>query len=1495
MQTRLRAQVLSNLLVVWIASCFGLMTWAQEEVDLESLRPGVLVRLEDAQGRTLTRVEFHLRWHLSAPQVEPRLGPGPWKIYYQGILQVRQPGGYRFWVQGPRASFRFSGQEVELRPGPGPGWLQSKPVELGFGFYRFELCFVQSQGEPLGLFWQGPNWPPEPIPPGQLFHLHQDLASWFQEGALLAQVLRCGACHRGSERPSLRPAPALVHFRFSYRPQWAVKWLLSRPEPDSEPMASEEEASELPMALARGPGWWVFGWHPGRRMPHVPLSPQEARAVVAYLWARSQPLPPPPKPNASKVQTRQAPNSSRKKRKSSPPPSAQEGRRLFFTLGCMACHRLQGLGNSGPWSGGALDHVAQKRPQTFFQRWLLDPQSLNPDAQMPRFDLTRQERQSLVLFLATLRGSESQPDKKPFPSWLKNSKLIAQGKNLVQRWRCGACHRLPESVPSPALAPLGARSRWERACWGQARPETAQVGYHLPTAAQKRIRFYFSQPKPSSSQVHNSGTPGLERGWELLIVRGCVNCHARDRFTGLEEQLQSLVAEDPQLGQLLPVMKPPALFTVGDKLTDKALRQALEAGVRRRWWFAVRMPRFELSPEELQALLEHLKAKDRVPQELTRTHVPSEFEPGELLASGSRLVTAGGFGCTSCHQIGPVIPEQVELKSRGPDLSELGRRIRHSWYWRWMPNPARIVPRMEMPGIVSAVPGVLGGDLRRQLEAVWHVLNQPGFRPPRPDPVRVVRRHNDPNEPPQPAVVLTDVVEFDPQGKTACVKPLLVGLPNRHNVLLDLTTGQLGSWWVGDVAYQRTRGKTWYWEPGSVPLWPWPSSPNPAWQLRHGQRVWTPVPQGQYLTEFDFVQHTPGGIRLGYRLRLLPQGKSSSAAASDQKGVILQVEEWWNPAGPLGTENSDHGFLRRVEVSGVPSGSTLEFAPLPWPLRWSRESQSSRKGVLQGRGKSFQVEVFPAQAEGFSRMLWWSPGRGNWLAVVTPQHSSHPTCTLRWQVHYRSQFAADRYTRPEPPPALEKAQQFRGLVPGFVGYRLPLPREIMPTGLAWDSQGTLFLSSLKGRVWKVEDRNHDGLPEHAQVFSDELAAPYGLAVVRTGVVDVINKYALLRLYDQDGDGRAERMQTLASGWGHTRDYHDWAVGLPRDERGNYYIALACQQDQRSAAGARWRGCVLRLLPQENPTPASRLFRPELLARGFRFPMGIALDGKRRVWVTDNQGNFTPFNELNLVQPGRWYGFPNQIERVPGAKFPPVEEPTVNIPHPWTRSVNGLCVLATPQELRKRLGREVFGPFEGHLIGCEYNLQKLVRFTVEKVQGQWQGAVYPFSRPDHPLASQALLGPVVCGVSPQGELVVGNLRDSAWGGGNNQGHVVVFRPQDKWPLGIAQVRAWHRGFVIHFTGPVDPRHAGRRSAYQVASFRRIRTPAYGGPDVDRRQEVVRLVQVAPDRRSVRLELGKLREGFVYEFHLRPLGSAEQEFFPAEAYYTLRRIPPVSSQP
>lgn len=366
-------------------------------------------------------------------------------------------------------------------------------------------------------------------------------------------------------------------------------------------------------------------------------------------------------------------------------------------------------------------------------------------------------------------------------------------------------------------------------------------------------------------------------------------------------------------------------------------------------------------------------------------------------------------------------------------------------------------------------------------------------------------------------------------------------------------------------------------------------------------------------------------------------------------------------------------------------------------------------------------------------------------------------------------------------------------------------------------------------------------------------------------------------------------QIVADGWGYTPDYHDWAVGLERDSVGNYYATLPCQQDDRSPAAAHWRGHALRLVPKESSDKSERKFRVESIAAGLRFPMGLALNREGDLFTSDNQGNYTPFNELNHIREGKRYGFINKLENKNGFS-PPFESPAINIPHPWMRSVNGICFLDTPVTAKSPPGSQskLFGPFEGHLLGCEMNGRCLVRMSLQKVNGQYQGAVYPFSFPNGTSVSN-FEGPIVCKVAPNGSIYVGNLHDSGWGGGNNTGSIVRLTPTGEWPLGIAEVQATPDGLNILLTSNADHHLASDKKNYSIRSYIRTPTPAYGGEDQKEKIEQIESLDYDDSLKIVRIKLGELREGAVYEINVGNIGPLNVSIFPNQAYYTMRSIP------
>lgn len=1482
-------------------SLFGLLmalapaSLVAETPELPARLPGLVTSFTTHDSAAARRVDLTLNYKWSsANELDERIGPMiSADIHSKGFLETKSPGRYQLhvYVQG-NATLTLNGETVVSGSSPTGKWFASKAIELPFGFHSLKVQYkATGNAGQIGLYWQGPRFELEPISERYLSHASGESPNDnFDRGRLLAHALRCAACHQAPNEREALPAPSIVALDGNLNRDWLLNWLTSSTTGGRDSNTSTVPADEADTALGDD--------RIARRMPHFGLEEQAAADIAEALWAASKPIDKQPEKNkqakssprgTDKQETQSA--KGKEKQPARTQPSPEEGKTAFNTRGCLACHTLVDLGigqvdadddasylphqrlmqlSRQLFDGGDLSAVASKRPDHFFARWLSDPERINKQHRMPHADLNELERADVSLYLASLVGKKPRSETESRQQRKDPVQGNAErGKTLLAAHRCGACHELPANLSKPKFAKraLTADSRWDSGCL--AKPEVASLlpGFGLTEGQRRALKNYWTTiAGAGAAKDVASDKQSLHTSPDLLLAeKNCVACHARGAGQGLAPGAAQLVDVERDLAARLPAFLPPSLTGVGDKLHDHALRAAIERKEEpRRPWLEVRMPKYKLEENERDALIQHLIDEDRIPE---RDEAASAGLADDVVtrAAAGRLVTSEGFGCQSCHQIGNQAPPTVALNARGTDLTMLGERIRHSWFDRWVRNPVRIVPRMEMPAIQLPVHGVLDSDLNRQIDAVWEMLNTKGFQPPSPAPVRVVRGHNLPGKA-ESAHVLTDVLEASDSNY---LRPLIFGFQNRHNVLFDLERGAFAKWWIGDTARELTRGKSWYWELGGQPLAAHAQSLARLALVDSNGEVWPATAAEQFAVDFDSLEHTTSGVIWSGRMMFASRSERTSVpitmrleplqvAAAGETGVTIEI----SAALPSGS-----GLIVDIDALGA------ELQPVARePATWSAAIDARSQLILHTDADAGKL----------------TSNRQLMARSVKPDGTA--TIAMRWVTTWTVDQVAESTSRSavaqpkadaDPPEAIEAT--VLKIVPGFDALRLPLPRDEMPTALAW-YRDQLVVASLKGRVCIAEDRNRDGLADRWLPLSDDMPAPYGLAAHEHGI-DVLVKYGLMRLSEPEQTGVPWKVRTLADGWGYTADYHDWAVGLPIDKQNNYYIALPCQQDDRTPSAARLRGTIQKLIPQTPTSENPRAYRLETFAAGQRFPMGLAFDRSGRLFATDNQGNYNPFNELNHIEDGKRYGFINKLDVKPGFTNPPFESPAVNLPHPWTRSVNGICFLDTPETAG---AREHFGPFEGHLIGCEYNGLSLIRMSLESVEGVLQGAAYPFSRPPQD-GEETFEGPVVCAVSPNGDLYVGNIHDSGWGGGQNTGSMVRLTPNGDWPLGIGTLNATPRGLRISFTGKIDRAAASQTDNYSLRSYRRVSTPAYGGNDQDERVEKIAHVHISPGDTSVELELNELREDAVYELRIGNVGGLGAVLFPSEAHYTMKRRP------
>ena len=432
---------------------------------------------------------------------------------------------------------------------------------------------------------------------------------------------------------------------------------------------------------------------------------------------------------------------------------------------------------------------------------------------------------------------------------------------------------------------------------------------------------------------------------------------------------------------------------------------------------------------------------------------------------------------------------------------------------------------------------------------------------------------------------------------------------------------------------------------------------------------------------------------------------------------------------------------------------------------------------------------------------------------------------------------------------------------GYEVRRLPLPADVLPSSLAVRPDGTVLVGSMDGDVLLVTDSDGDGTPDAYKRWAGTLPHwPLGMRAEGDALL-IATRGALLRLADDDRDGWAERWTTLSDAWDVSSDHHDWTTGIGAWPGGGWVVCPVTDDvREKSVEGRHYlRGKAVRVAPDGGS---------EVVAEGLRYPTGWATrssDGA--IFFTDNQGQQKTTCEIDRLVPGGWYGYPSQADAPRDPKE--VVPPSVRIPYPWARSVNGLAFADTG-------GR--FGPLEGQLVLCEYNNRFILRASLEEVDGQTQGACYPFL--------DDLLGPICVAFAPDGALYVGSLREPAWGGEPEQGSLYRVKPTGTPTFGLRELNARPDGFDLRFfTPPPDLEAAADPARYLIRRYHHVFQGSYHSPPTDEQSLGVASAVPSADGLSVRLRLKEPPiPDRIYEVRTTLPGAD-----PAIGHYTMNRVP------
>lgn len=474
-----------------------------------------------------------------------------------------------------------------------------------------------------------------------------------------------------------------------------------------------------------------------------------------------------------------------------------------------------------------------------------------------------------------------------------------------------------------------------------------------------------------------------------------------------------------------------------------------------------------------------------------------------------------------------------------------------------------------------------------------------------------------------------------------------------------------------------------------------------------------------------------------------------------------------------------------------------------------------------------------------------------------------------------------------------KRQKVAGVFPGLDLFPVRPPELEVPVGgLATLSDGRLVVATFDARRLRapVPQESPDGqlwiysnlnavAPAQIQreLIAENLYEPCGVCVVNESLF--VSQRDEVTRFDYSAEHKRWQPTTIATGW-ESNDFHALSFGLIHQHG----------QGEHPGDLLMARGTGLGL--KKNPPNHGSVWRIDLakpvgqnvepITGGHRTPNGIGFGPEGEIYVTDNQGEFTPANELNLIKPEHFYGFEQRTEQ--GAAASPFQD----------RETTPPAVFLPQDEIANSPSQPLLipegWPYAGQMLIGDVKYGGINRVFLEQVNGRWQGAAFRFTQGLEAGVNRMTFG-------TDGSLFAGGIggdHSSTWNWVNPQGEKTYqglqrLKPNGVQPFDFENVRVTRAGFRIRFTKPVDPTWLSDAGNYQLVQWRYLATPNYGGPKIDERDLFVTQAIPADDSRAVELVVKGREVGHVVHLVTDPVSNDGSQIWSTEAWYTLWEIP------
>ena len=440
-------------------------------------------------------------------------------------------------------------------------------------------------------------------------------------------------------------------------------------------------------------------------------------------------------------------------------------------------------------------------------------------------------------------------------------------------------------------------------------------------------------------------------------------------------------------------------------------------------------------------------------------------------------------------------------------------------------------------------------------------------------------------------------------------------------------------------------------------------------------------------------------------------------------------------------------------------------------------------------------------------------------------------------------------------------------------------------GMDFLPSGELAVVTRRGEVWIIEDPTGSD-PSYA-LFARGLHEPLGLSAHK-GDLYVAQRGEVTRLRDRNEDGTADVYETVYD-MPLTGNYHEYHYGPLFLPDGSFLTTRNVGWEGRGVSNSPFRGWMLRYVPGED-----RLIP---WAAGMRSPAGFGTNLEGDVFVAENQGDWIGSGRITHLEEGDFAGHPASL-RWAGEEGSQIDlreddlnddfktmyrarEELTNVKLPAVWFPHGILGISTAAIITDRT-EGAFGPFAGQMLVSDQGQSKIMRVALEKVDGEYQGVVFPFREG----FGSGLLR---LNFGADNALYAGQTARGWAATGGEEFALERLKWTGRTPFEMYAVKAAEDGFTVSFTKPVDPATV-KPANFALQSFTYIYHHNYGSPVVDIKPNAVTDATLQPDGKTVKLTVDGLRPGYIYEIKLNDLRGADGEALLHDfGYYTLNAIP------